>query len=133
MRLHLKTAFWHGLILTGMILGAFVVVAPFWAVFMGSDIDLGPVRVLATTALVCLYGWTAVSGIEIRGSRPHASLLSSLVVALSGVGLVFGLLAVWPVGTAADHPEARWGFATGLIAATLVALAAGMLRRSLER
>jgi hypothetical protein len=132
MRLYLKTALWHGLMLTGMLLAGFIVIAPFWAVFVGSDIDLGPARALATAALVCLYGWTALAGVEVRGARRHASLLSSVIVALSFAGLLTGLFAVWPVGDAAGQAYERWLLAGALLAATALTLAVGMLRRELE-
>jgi hypothetical protein len=132
MRAHLKTAFWCGLLLSAGTLAAVVVVAPFWAVFSGSDVDLGPIRVLATIAMICLYGWTALVGVEIRGPRPRASLLASIATALSAVGLLAGLLAVWPVGAAADDGGVRWLFAGGCLALTLLAVAAGLVRRRLE-
>jgi hypothetical protein len=132
MSTHLKTAFWHGLVLCGGLLAALVVIAPFWTVFSGSDIDLGPIRMVATAALICLYGWTALVGVEFRGPRPRASLLASIATALSIVGLLAGLLAVWPVGAAADDGGVRWLFAGGFLALTLLAVAAGLVRRRLE-
>ena len=122
-----------GLGVMAITLGALVVLAPFAAVFSGSDIDLGPVRIVATGIAVCVYGFTGLAGLDVRGSRPRASLLSSIVVALSAVGLLTALFAVWPsVGISAQDEHARWLLAGTMLALTLIALAIGMLRRSLE-
>lgn len=132
-RAHLKAIFGGGLGVAAMVLGALIVVAPFAAVFSGGSVDLGAIRIVALAAVVCLYGLTALAGLDIRGSRPRASLLSSTVVALSVVGLLAALFALWPgVGVSAQDTHARWLIAGMLLALTVVTLAIGMLRRSLE-
>jgi hypothetical protein len=132
-RAHLKTVLRGGLMVAAPLLLALVVLAPFASVFRGGDIDLGPVRILATVIAVCGYGLLGLAGLDIRGSRPRASLLSSIVVALSGLGLLTALFAIWPGAGITDHETyQRWAFAGVVLALTLVAVAVGMLRRSIE-
>ena len=134
MRARTKALLLQVLMATLQLCLALLVGLPFIAILSGSDVDLTPLQVLGTVIAVCIFGLTGLAGVGFHGPRPRPSWFASTVVALSAVGLLTALVAIWSgFGPTPESAHARWTVAAIMLALTLGGVVLGTLVSRLER
>jgi peptidoglycan/LPS O-acetylase OafA/YrhL len=134
MTAHVKAILLQVLLSTLMLCLILLVALPFMAVLSGGEVATTPFQVLGSVVALCFYGLTGLAGVGFRGARPRPSWFASTVVALSAVGLLTALVAIWSgLGPTPESAHARWAVAGIMLMLTLGGVALGTIVSRFER